>query len=246
MPPRFVLRYLLAIVLCGFMSLGASASSPSADRRVLIGGFVDFPPLTYLNNEGQATGTVIDHINRVAERAGFTVRWQELPVARVHHFLRSGEVDIWPGLSNLSVLKPFTLEAALTLPDITLRAYHLPQTSPVEHADQLQGHRLILIQNYTYHGVLDQALTHPHTIKLVAPNHLSALRMLQMGRGHYLIDYDAPMSATLTRIGMRDLNSSTLALHKVALVVSRQAEDPEGIVNAMNQAEADLTNHKQN
>ena len=241
-----LLRYAQSLVLIFVLSASLTTTSLATEKQVLVGGFVDFPPLTYADRDGQPAGITIDYINALAEQAGFIIHWQELPVARVHHFLRSGEVDLWPGLSNLAILQDHKVEADLALPPITLRAYHLPHMPSVENASQLQGQRLILLQNYTYHGVLDPALANPNTIRLVAPNHLSALRMLQKGRGHYLIDYDAPLEVVLTMVGMRDIHSSMLAEHQVALIVSRRANDPLGIVDALERAEQALNeNYKQ-
>ena len=231
-----LLRYAQSLVLIFVLSVSLTTTSLATEKQVLVGGFVDFPPLTYADPDGRPAGITIDYLNALAEQAGYVIHWQELPVARVHHFLRSGEVDLWPGLSNLTILQDHTVEANLALPNITLRAYHLPHMPSIENAAQLQGQRLILIQNYTYHGVLDQALANPHTVRLVAPNHLSALRMLQKGRGHYLIDYDAPLETVLTQVGMRDIHSSILAEHRVALVVSRRANDPQAIIDALERA----------
>lgn len=84
------LRIILnAVTFAAAMSGCLVPAAHGADRPVIRGSFIESPPLDYTNDAGQAEGTFIDLAEDIADRAGYGIRWQELPIERVYLYLEA-------------------------------------------------------------------------------------------------------------------------------------------------------------
>lgn len=217
-------RYLCSI--CGFVivafSLPVAAQTAEGDIRTLRAAYTDFPPLTYTDGNGEPAGYFVRFCEDIAAKAGYNLQWSELPIARVYMFLRSGKVDFWAGLAGLPHIQESVVESTPPIGNLTLAAFHLSQTPPVNGFDDLVGTRLILMSGYTYLGTIDHVLAEEDTTAYTAPHHESAMRMLAMGRGDYMLHYVEPMREVLRRRPVEGLRWSKLMTSRLAFVVSRE------------------------
>ncbi|WP_167812664.1 substrate-binding periplasmic protein [Marinobacter daqiaonensis] len=212
-----------------------------ADKRPEIrAAYVEFPPLSYTDNSGEAAGEIVGLAKRLAEHAGYDITWQELPVGRAYLYLEHGIIDLWLGSAGVPKLAPFTLEAAFQPGNIRLNAYYREDTPPVDSIPDLQGKSLILIRGYTYWQLLDRFREDPNTAITIAPSHRSAIRMLAVKRGDYLINFQSPMDNILSQSPSPDLQYSNLLERPMAFVFSREAPDTDQMVNALNRAWTEL------
>ena len=204
--------------------------------RVLRGGYIDFPPLSYTDASGQAAGEGIELTNRIAREAGFEVTWQEYPLGRIYHSFRHNLIDLWPGSSGVPPIQPYTLETP-NAPGMRIRlyAYHLETTPAIEAMEQIRGKRLILVRGYTYLNKLDRIRQSSEDV-VVAPNHRSALRLLALGRGDYLLDFGRPLEEAAKTVKVEGLQRSLLDEWPLALVVSRSLEDAEEVMERLDQS----------
>lgn len=187
----------LWVLLAGLLFSSASlAELESAGKAVRI-AYVEFPPITYRAENGQAEGSFIDITRKVANEAGFDVEFMYLPVTRAYLYLTNGKIDAWPGVTNIPALDGEVLESWVSPLAIQLSAWYLEETPPVDHFDRLLGKTVIVIGGYTYGGLLAWLESEGSIRVTEAPNHRSALDMLKRGRGDYLLDYRQPVMDTL-------------------------------------------------
>lgn len=234
-----MIRFLCSI--CVFASLTLSfpvASEPEVgEGRTLRAAYVDFPPLTYTDENGSPAGYYIELSEQVAGSAGYHLQWSELPVGRIYMFLRSGRIDFWAGLGGLPHIQSSVVESRSPIGNITLAAFHFDRSPSVSSFDELAGSRLILLAGYTYLGAIDHLLSDGKTRVYTAPHHDSAMGMLALGRGDYVLAYVEPMSEVLQEESVKGLRRSELMTSRLAFVVSRRTA---GYRQIMDRLEAEL------
>lgn len=230
---RFQLRYPVLLVL---MLLLPTIAVQADDRPVLQGAYLDFPPLAITNAQGEAEGSFIELAERLADKSGYRIEWQELPIGRVYLYLQHGTVDFWLGSSGVQQITSYTREVDFQPMRIRLNAYHKDSTPTVAGIDDLAGTRLILIRGYTYWRLFDRFIQSDDTPTTQAPDHQSALRMLAFDRGDYLINFEAPMDHVLAQSPFPGLTSSSLVDWPLTLVFSRHTHDLEQVLDDFNEA----------
>ncbi len=211
-----------------------------AHKPVLRGAYVEFPPLTYSNPSGDPSGAVIDRVEALANSAGYRVRWEGLPLGRVHLYLKTGKIDLWPGAMGIPYLQPWVLEADVLSGSIRLAAYHHPDQKPVDSIEDLRGKKLILLRNYTYLGVLDDVINADSTSINYAPNVRSAIQMLQHGRGEYLISFERPVDYSLANGIFPELVQSPIFERDIGLVFSSANLQAPKLVDQFQEAARNL------
>ncbi|MEE2763326.1 MAG: transporter substrate-binding domain-containing protein [Pseudomonadota bacterium] len=174
------------------------AWSQTGSGQTLRIAYVEFPPYTYRNAAGNADGTMIDITRKVVREAGYVPDFIYLPVSRVYLYLKNGQIDVWPGLTQIPSLDGEVLESWVSPMSTQLSVFYRPeQTQPLAHLDQLSGKTVIVIAGYTYAGLINW-LNEAEDIRITeAPNHRSALDMLKRNRGDYLLDYRQPIQQIL-------------------------------------------------
>lgn len=230
----------------GAVSLAAAlASLPfhaanAEDRPVIRGAFIEFPPLAYITDTGEVEGTFIDLSEAIADRAGYDITWQELPIERVYLYLERGDIDMWLGSAGVPELAPYTRETDFHTGSIRLNAYSREGATRISSINDLQGKRLILIRGYTYWRLLDPLKEDPETRVLIAPSHLSALRMLAFKRGDYLINFQSPMDNLLQDTPLPNLQYDNLLDWPLTLVFSEKAAGTDRMVENLNSTWDDM------
>lgn len=230
---RFALL-LLAILLSSYgpPTLANSSEDP---RPVLKTGFVEFPPFKYADAQGNASGPWVKMTERVADQAGYRLEWVHLPIARVYLYLKEGTIDLWPGVAGIPTLSGHVEESDVTPMRIILYAFHRSSETAPDSLEFLEGQPLILINGFSYMGVLD-SLTLDEEDLSPAPDHFSALRMLELGRGRYVLDYDEPISAVRGEFPGLDLTGTPIFEARGAFVVSSQRPDAVNMVERLDSA----------
>lgn len=237
MPVRGLLRILLIGIVC-HTALITQAWASDTQRPVLKGAYIEFPPLTYTNDEGEPAGPYIRESSRLAREAGYEVEWRSLPIDRIYLYLREGKIDLWIGSQGVPAIADSTLEPDFTFPPIRLNAYHLAEREPVSGLMDLKGRHLILIRGYTYRNYLNPATGADEARVDTASNHSAALRMLSAGRGDYLLDFEAPVSNALETTPVNDIKHSLITTWETTLVFSSRTEHAETLVRDFEEAYA--------
>ena len=228
--PQYSGRLPSALALAGFLilliglfhpfRLYATEQNASTNRVVRI-AYVEFPPITYRNANGEPAGEFVDITRKVAEEAGYEPVFVYLPVSRTYLYLKNGNVDLWLGLSATPVLMEDVLESWISPLPVALSAWYREGSPPLEHIDQLHGKIVILIGGYTYGG-LRGWLEGQADIRITeAPNHRSAVDMLKRRRGDYLLDYRQPVREVLVQPADAVIRESEVRSRNAAWMFSR-------------------------
>lgn len=225
-------RRALAFLIFGLSLLSSNpllANEPVDQRPVLKTGFVEFPPFKYADEDGNASGPWVEMTERVAAEAGYQVDWVHLPIARVYLHLKTGKIDLWPGVAGIPQIQSAVYESSVTPMRVVLYAFHQSHVKSPVTIEALEEKPLILINGYTYLGAL-QHLSLDEGDLSYAPGHRSALRMLELGRGEYVLDYDEPVQAVKHEFPDLDLTGTPIFEARGAFVVSRSNPDAETIL----------------
>lgn len=189
--------------------LRASETSAEASSTVRV-AYVEFPPISYRNEQGEPAGEFVDITRKVAAEAGYQLEFIYLPVARTYLYLTNGTIDLWMGLTDIPALKDDVLESWISPIPVELSAWYLEGAPPVDHMDRLRNKTVILIGGYTYAGLRDWLTAQPDIRITEAPNHRSGLNMLKRQRGDYLLDYRQPVQESLSRNEDNEIRESEM------------------------------------
>ena len=210
----------LWILLAGLLLSTGTLADPETAGKPLRIAYVDFPPITYQKADGSPAGTFIEITRKVAVEAGYQPQFLYLPISRVYLYLRNGQIDVWPGSTNVPVLNGEVLETWVSPLATQLSAWYLEGTGPLLHFDQLQGKTVITIAGYTYGGLLYWLEDDASIDVTEAPNYRAALEMLKLGRGHYLLGHRDPVLDTLSMPEDAKIRESEIRLRNLAWLFS--------------------------
>lgn len=226
-------RLLICFCLAGaLVPAGHASANNLPELRV---GYIEFPPFNYTDANGQPAGPWIDMTETVAEMAGYAVKWKPLPIARVYLYLERGKIDLWLGVADLPVLEGKVVESDSSPMSIRLMAFHQEGVPDLTSVPELEDKRLLLIAGFTYLNVLKNVDLDPAKTA-VAPNHHAALKMMQLGRADYLLDYDEPVYAEQSKFPELALEGAPIYELRGAFVVSRKHADAQGVVDRLDEA----------
>ena len=201
-------------LVCVFAAGHLRAEEP---LRTLNAAFLAYPPMAYVDDNGEAAGSVIELTNRVAAESGLQINWKIYPIRRIYKGLRTGEIDFWPGSQAVPALSEFTRE-----------------TGSIIDPQDLREHRLILIRGYTYRAQLDQIFAESAYRPIVTPDHAAALQLLQMGRADYLISYNDPVGEVLKTNPETGARCDVLDTWPLVYVVSSRIPEAQRVLDALN------------
>ncbi|HCD6626318.1 TPA: bifunctional lytic transglycosylase/amino acid ABC transporter substrate-binding protein [Pseudomonas aeruginosa] len=219
---------LLAFALLAAPQLHAQDARPSLNV-----GYYEFPPYIYTARDGHAAGSGARLVRLLLERAGYRPAFRALPSARLYLGLQDGSVALWAGAAKPE-LAADTLQARRVLGHVSLNLYY-PVHQPAPRVPQdLAGRRLILISGYSYWKPVTDFIQDPnlHLRLYRTGTHHAALRMLELGRGDYLLDYQAPVEAA-SRQALASLELYRLPLR---MIVSRHIPGAEALRDRLDQA----------
>lgn len=165
------------------------------------------------------------------DRAGLSWQAHPYPAARMFEVLRNGTAN-FSMLVESPALGTCCLFSRKPVARTELRAYHLPATPPlppsVQPADALRGRSVIVIQGYSYGGLLARLSAHGSAVNVVpASTHQTAFTMLERGRADYVLDYAGPAGEILAERPNLSTDHDTLDHLRVHLVLWRGYPDAE-------------------
>lgn len=81
-----------------FSRLSAAESKPKdpaiSDQAARV-AFTSFPPWTFKNQGGQYAGILVDYLRDVAKDINLSLKEEDIPIARLHHSMRQGRLDLF-------------------------------------------------------------------------------------------------------------------------------------------------------
>lgn len=221
--PLFAMAALLCLI--PWAAAAGPEHDPLTDRPVVQVGIMRFPGYSYMDEQGQAKGVMVDLTRLLLERAGYRSAIRILPSARIWLGLEDGQVHLWPGIVNKPGLDKHTLLTERDLAKVAINLYSRPGTPRPVWPQGLIGKRVILITNYTYIKSLLERLQDP-ALNLSfdsSISHQGALEMLLRGRGDFLLNYRAQVDPLIADMGLKPLPFIEIAEHPMRFVLSRES-----------------------
>lgn len=216
--------------------ISANTSSGKNVEKLKV-AYVEFPPVEYKNSDNQPAGSFIKITEAVLNNAGLEFDLIYLPIARAYLYLKEGKVDMWPGLSGIPSLQGHVLESHSVPTTITLSAWYLKGTPPISQIKELSGTNTILVNGYTYGGLLYKITHKDFGMKaLYTPTHESGLKMLHLKRGDYFLDYNEPISSQLEDYPMENLLHTVLNKRNASFLVSKKHPNARQLIKKLDQS----------
>lgn len=197
----------------------ASNNKPLPMVRI---GYVEFPPVASTNEQGKAEGTVIDILDKVLRHAGYNYSTTSYPTKRITSYLTTGKIDLWLGISSNPAFRDTTLVGDSEVYKITMQSYVIGNKPPVKVKQDLNNKTVIVMRGYSYGGWIDYIKDPANDISYIETNsHRSALMLLKVGRGDYLLDYKITVDHALQNLDINNIVATKLAEIPSYFVVSK-------------------------
>lgn len=221
------LRSLIRLVIAALLALVLAHPVLAGTIKV---GCVEFPPLTYTDEQGHAVGKAVELISAILEQAGLPFEVKCYPGARLLAGLRDGSTHV-----AMLIRHPELMDAvqygALPMAYLDLRAYRLATTPPLGDIRNVRGKSVVVLRGYGYGGWID-FLKDPanHLVLSFADSRAAAIRMLSRGHGDYLLDYADPAGQALTLASVSDLRAESLVRLETYFVVSNKGPNATALL----------------
>ena len=223
----------LCLLLVSSLSLAGVPQRETVTLR-----YLEFPPYSFTNAEGLPDGSIIRLTRRLLMQAGYPADIRSAPSARLYGGLADGSIHLWPGAPGVPQLKGLTLESRYQVAEVNLNLYHRSDTPAPALPEGLRDKRVILLTGYTYRPPVSDWLKDPQLgIKPTqTSSHASALAMLKLRRGDFLIDYQSPVERELQARNQPPLPYITLHRLPIKLIISRAAPNSRQLRDDLDRA----------
>lgn len=212
-------------------------SGYSPAQAPIKGAFAHFPPLTYINEQNEASGYLVDIMNKVLDEADLTVTWRSYPSKRIVQHIASGAVELFPIYKGHTEIEKVSYSGNSVIYSFSMRAYYFDGHKPIIEKEDLFGKSIILMRGYNYTGWSDYITDPDNQIQLFySDNHQQALAALKANRGDYLLSYKSPVEFSLEKSPEKNLQHSDLTNLDLYFFTSKQTINAIGILEKLDQA----------
>lgn len=206
-------------------SASVAAEPPERPPPAIIAAFNDAPPMAFTNDKGEVDGALI----RVARSlfAAATLPWSggAYPAPRLIKGMQDGSFN-FSMLVRMPALAECCLFSAIPVIVQEPRVYFLAGTPPVADKEGLAGRSLIVVNGFTYAGLIQYVRDPANAMVVeVAETLDAAFRMLAAGRADYLLSYEANAQAVLAVRPVQGIESRIIGRIPVYLVLSKAYPD---------------------
>lgn len=213
---------------------------PSSAQTLKI-GYVEFPPMTYTDKNGQAAGFIIDIAARSLEKAGFEWSAISLPAKRMANSLVTGNIHVWLGLATMEQFNGTTFVGKSVVEQLVLRAYTMGDKPPILTQQDLQGKTLLLLRGYSYGGWSSFIKDPANKINyLEFDSHTKAFERLeklsQKIPETYLLDYKHPSEVVLLELDIDGIQFNQVSSFDMHFIVTRKLDGAENILSRIETA----------
>jgi polar amino acid transport system substrate-binding protein len=204
-------------------------------------GYVEFPPMTYTDRNGQPAGYVMDIALKSLEKAGFEWTAVSLPAKRLAKSLAAGNIQVWLGLATLPQFKGTTHVGKTVVEQLILRAYTIGSKPPVRKRRDLLGKTLLILRGYSYGGwitfIKDPANKIQH---LEFDSHAGAFKRLEKLSRRipeiYLLDYKHPSETVLKKLDLPGIRFNQISSLDMHFVVTRKMDGAKAVLDRIENA----------
>lgn len=211
---------LYVAVVLGFPTLAHTNTLESAERIITVVGETDYPPYSFLDDNGAPSGFQTELIQAVGRVMGMNIKIAITPWAEARKALEEGRIDAISGMyytPERTRLYDFTPPYAIYSDAIFAR-----KGSPKVHSvEELRGKELIIMQGEAMH---DFVIRHKLSDRLIlTKTPADALRMLASGKGDYALVGQMTGYYWISKLGLSNLikTGPSLEPFKVCVAVRK-------------------------
>ena len=220
----------------------ASTAKEGAIREPVGVGYFRSPPNMSRKN-GEAVGLWITLTKELMAEAGLSYAFVQVPVGRLYTNIarKSSTIQVWLGARQSEFLRLGVPVEPSLYGDLRVNIYGL-QGMPPPEPSALKNVSLITLIGYRYAGFLGRLKARKSGVKTIAsPSHISAFRMLTAGRAPFVLDYKAPAEFAIAQLGMDGVLSVTVSVTPATMLVSKQAEQKDLLLDRLSAASRRIT-----
>jgi len=200
-------------------------------------GFVEQPPRTFTNAQGQADGQLIRLLQTVMPKAGLQWRAASYPANRLFSNMKEGSTHL-SILVRVPTLEECCIYSKLALGGDELRAYAIGDKPPIKSKEDLIGKNIIVLRGYSYSGLINFINDPKNRISTeVAATHEPAFEMLAAGRADYVLNYgEASEKALAAKPAIANLRYDVVEKVYRYLVIAKSYPDAEATLGRIEAA----------
>ncbi len=232
MRKKRVYSMVLSIVICCISSFAFSQSIKI--------GYIEFPPMTYTDEQGNPAGIVIDITSKTLNQAGYKWTAKSLPTKRMAHMLTKGHIQLWIGLSTLPEFKDKTYIGESVVEKLILRAYTVGNRKPILKQADLIGQTILILRGYSYGGWINFIKDPLNQIQFFEfDSHEEAFKGIDdfsKTNKCYLLNYKHPSDIVLKKLNLSDIQFNDISSLNIHFVVTRQMPDAKNVLNRIENA----------
>lgn len=234
-PKEITLIDSFKVLILLFASFVFSFSIIAAERIKY--AYIEFPPITYTDQNGKPAGSLINIASRIFEKANLPWTAHAFPTSRMVKYLVEGEIDVWIGVTTLPELQDTTLVGNSTPMVLKFNAYSVDQQYRVKSPQDLVGKSVIIIRGYSYGGWINFIKDKNNNISYIEVNsHETALNALERKRAKIMLAYQSPMDAALENMPIENLQFTNILNLDCRIIVSKKAKNAEKLLQDLEAA----------
>ncbi len=209
------------------------------ETPILKVGYINFAPL-YETKNNQTLGTLSDKTHLIFDDLSLNYRELPLPTKRLFSKLKSGLIHIWCGI-KIDAFKDNLFMGETALHYLTFNIYALNSPVKIRKKSDLKGKKVILLFGYNYDDWGKYIRDPQNNISYIeVKSHKAALKLLRGGRFEYLLNYQAPMKATIKLDPIDNLFSHNISRLPIVFNISKKVKNAELLLKNLDMSLANL------
>lgn len=198
------------------------------NQNKIVLGYVEFYPYTFTNAENNPDGVFIEKARKIFSKLqDYELEFVSLPASRLFEGLKSGDIQLFIGVTTIPVLQEVTIHTESKLGTIEMRVYSLNQHISVNKKEDLKGKRVILVKGYAYSGWAEYLKRENPSFIIEAIDHEIAFEMLLRNRGEYLLEYKEPAENVIKKLNLNNIYFSSLMMLDCYFIISKKYSKAE-------------------
>jgi len=174
-------KVFIAVLLSAWSALSAGAGAQDARTSLLV-AINGAPPYRIVVREGNSTlfgGLYVEIIREAADRAGLSLRFEEVPFIRGLKMMETGQADLMLGPNKTEDRAEYMDYLNVTLPREPKVFYLRPGIGDINSYESIIGKQIGVLPGAVYFPEFDADNT---VRRVLVPSYASGLEMTQRGR----------------------------------------------------------------
>ncbi|MBF0202661.1 MAG: transporter substrate-binding domain-containing protein, partial [Desulfamplus sp.] len=184
--------------------LATNIAPAAAQKTIIVGGEIDYPPYCFLDQNGHPTGFQVDLTRSIARAMGMEIEINLSTWAEARQGLENGTIDILCGMfysderaEIYDFSPPFTLVGSVI--------FARKDAPSVQSIDELRDKEIIVMRGEAMHDLVVQQKITPKLILAETPDEV--LRLLAAGKGDYALGAQMPGLYWIDKLGLSNITT---------------------------------------